>query len=150
MKSENLVPQLFVPDEEKAMDFLRHVRWPSGVYCPECKSFEVYNRGVQGKSRRYSCNSCGLNFNDLTGTVFANKKLPVGEIFYIIMNLDKKSVQRLSDELGHKWDSVYRVAHEFRESLLDKSTDPVLKGDVEIDEMYQSAGEKGLKKLSKD
>lgn len=30
--------------------------------------------------------------------------------------------------------------------LLDKSTDPVLSGDIEIDEMYQSAGSKGLKK----
>lgn len=150
MKSENLVVELFIPDEEKAMDFLRHIRWANGVYCPECKSFEVYKRGVQGKSRRYSCKSCGLNFSDLSGTVFANKKIPVGEIFYIIMNLDKKSVQRLSDELDHKWDSVYRVAQEFRESLLDKSSDPVLSGDVEIDEMYQSAGEKGLKKLSKD
>ncbi len=110
--------------------------------------FEIYNRGVQGKSHRYSCKKCGLNFSDLTGTVFANKKLPMGEMFYILMNLDKKSVKRLSEELGHKWDSVYRLAHEFRESLLDKSTDPVLSGDIEIDEMYQSAGNKGLKKTS--
>jgi hypothetical protein len=29
---------------------------------------------------------------------------------------------------------------------LDKSKDPVLSGDIEIDEMYQSSGNKGLKK----
>lgn len=33
------------------------------------------------------------------------------------MGLDKKSVERLLRELGHKWDSVYRLANEFRESL---------------------------------
>ena len=146
MKSKNLVAELFIPDEDKAMDFLRYIRWSDGVYCPDCKSFEIYNRGIQGKSKRYTCKNCGLNFSDFTGTIFANKKLPLGEMFYIIMNLDKKSVNRLSKELNHKWDTVYNIAQEFRESLMDKSKDPVLTGDVEIDEMYQSAGEKGLKK----
>lgn len=118
MKSNSLVLDLFIPDEDKAMVIFKNIRWGNGVYCPDCKSFEIYNRGVQGKSHRYSCKNCGLNFSDLTGTVFANKKLPMGEMFYIIMSLDKKSVKRLSEELGHKWDSVYRLAHEFRESFI--------------------------------
>jgi len=148
MKADSLVLELFIPDEDKAMKIFKQIRWSSGVYCPECKSFEIYNRGFQGKSQRYSCKKCGLNFSDLTGTIFANKKIPMGEMLYIIMSLDKKSVKRLSEELGHKWDSVYRIAQEFRESLLDKSKDPVLSGEIEIDEMYQSAGNKGLKKTS--
>jgi len=52
--------------------------------------------------------------------------------------------------LGHKWDSVYRIAQEFRECLVDESSDPVLSGEIEFDEMYQSAGAKGLKKTSED
>lgn len=40
-------------------------------------------------------------------------------------------------------DGVYRLAHAFRGSLLNESDDPVLSGEIEIDEMYQSAGEKG-------
>lgn len=150
MKGDDLVLDLFIPDEERAIEIFRQIRWSDGVYCPKCKSFEIYNRGVQGKTRRYSCKECGSNFSDLTGSIFANKKLPIGEMLYILMNLDKKSVKRLSEELGHKWDSVYHLAKEFRENLAEKAQDPILTEEIEIDEMYYSAGDKGLKKTTHD
>lgn len=148
MKGEDLGANLFVPDNERALNIFRCIRWSDGVYCPECHSDKVYKRGFVRKTpvRRYSCNECGKNFTDLTGTIFANKKLPMGEMLYIMSNLDKKSVNRLSEELGHKWESVYRLAKDFREFLAQKSPDPILSEDIEIDEMYYSAGEKGLKK----
>lgn len=110
MKEIDLVSKLCIPDEDRAMEIFRRIKWANGVHCPECNSFSIHKRGFQGKSRRYSCNNCRLNFSDLTGTIFANKKLSMGEMFYILMNLDKKSIKRLSEELGHKWDSVYRLA----------------------------------------
>lgn len=72
----------------------------------------------------------------------------MGEVFYIIFNLDKKSIKRLSEELGHKRDSIHRLAKDFKESLTKNLPDPILSGDIEIDEMYYSAGDKGLKKQS--
>jgi hypothetical protein len=51
-------------------------------------------------------------------------------MLYILMNLDKKSVKRLSEELSHKWDSVYRLVEEFRENLTEKSQDPILQEDI--------------------
>jgi transposase-like protein len=148
MKDGNLIRELCVPEDEKALDVFRCIRWSDGVYCPECRSFDTYKRGYLNKTqiRRYSCKICGKNFTDFTGTIFANKKLPLGEMFYIILNLDKKSIKRLSEELEHKWESIYRIGHEFRECLVEQSKDPVLSGEIEIDEMYQSAGDKGLKK----
>lgn len=148
MKGEDLGVKLLVPDEEKVLDLFRCIRWSGGVYCPECRSDKVYKRGFVRKTpvRRYSCNNCGKNFTDLTGTIFSNKKIPMGEVFYVIFNLDKKSVKRLSEELGHKWESIYRLSKDFKECLAENSSDPVLSGDIEIDEMYYSAGDKGLKK----
>lgn len=55
-------------------------------YCPKCKSFNINSRELQGKSRRYTCKNCELNFSDLTDSLLANRKLPVGEMFYILMN----------------------------------------------------------------
>lgn len=152
MIGRNLACELCVPEDERALDVFRCIRWSDGVYCPVCKSFEVYKRGYLNKTRikRYSCKTCKKNFTDLTGTIFANKKLPLGEMFYIIMNLDKKSIKHLAEELGHKWDSVYRIARQFRECVVNESDDPVLSGEIEFDEMYYSAGTKGLKKTSKD
>lgn len=146
MKEEDLISGLFIPDEERCIEIFRQLRWSNGVYCPYCKSFNVYNRGFKGKTRRYSCNSCETNFTDFTGTIFAHKKLSLGEMFYILANLDKKSVKRLSEELGHTRQSVYRLAKEFRRNLASSAPDPVLKGEVEIDEMYIHAGSKGVKK----
>jgi len=115
----DLVLELLIPDEETVLDFFRCIRWVDGVYCPECKSFDIYKRGFTNnkKVRRYSCNNCGKNFTDFTGTIFANKHLPLGEMFYIIINQDKKSTNRLSEELGHKWESVYQISNEFKECL---------------------------------
>lgn len=80
MKEDNLVLDLFIPGGERAIEIFRQIRWSNGVYCPKCKSFEIYNRGVLGKTRRYSCKECGSNFSDLTDSLFVNKKLPMGEI----------------------------------------------------------------------
>ena len=146
MKGVDLVSDLFIPDEKRAMDIFRGIRWANGVYCPSCHSLSIENRGSQGKSCRYSCNGCGLNFSDLTGTIFAKRKLPMGDMLYILFNLDKKSIKRLSEELGHKWGNLYHLAQDFKEDLAKKSGDPKLQGKIEIDEMYIHAGSKGLKK----
>lgn len=146
MKETNLMAELCIPSEERSMEVLRHIRWVDGVRCPQCNSKSIQNRGIQGKSKRYSCNKCGSNFSDLTGTIFANKNLPIGEMLYIISNLDKKSIKRLSEELGHNWISINRLAKEFKEKVAEKSEDPILSKDIEIDEMYYSTGFKGIKK----
>ncbi len=126
MDGSDSMSEFLIPDEERAMEIFRQIRWSEGVYCPGCRSFNVYNRGFQGKTRRYSCKKCELNFSDLTGSIFENKKLPMGEMLYILINLDKKSINRLSDELGHKWESVYRLSKEFKENLSEKSKDLIL------------------------
>ncbi|MDR0912513.1 MAG: transposase [Methanobrevibacter sp.] len=33
--SSELVNGLFVPDEKKAIDIFRSIRWSNGVYCPK-------------------------------------------------------------------------------------------------------------------
>ena len=129
MKSD-LVLELFISNEEKALNFFRCIRWSNGVYCPECGSYDVYKRGYvyNKRVRRYSCNECGNNFTDFSETIFANKHLPLGEMFYIILNQDKKSVNQLSKELGHKWESIDRLSKEFKEYLEKNTKDPVLSG----------------------
>jgi transposase-like protein len=96
--------------------------------------------------RRYLCRECEKHFTDLTGTIFSNKQLPLGESLYIITQLDKKSIKRLSEELGHKWETINRLAKDFKESLNQNTLDPLLKGKIEMDEMYIHAGDKGIKK----
>jgi len=150
MEEGNLIKELFIPDEEKAFEALRGMRWPEGVYCPRCKSHNLQKRGIRGVSQRYSCNDCELNFNDFTGTIFANKNMSLGEMFYILHNIDVESVKRLSEELERDWSTVNGLVKDFKRNLAENDGDPILIGEVEIDEMYIHAGDKGIKKNSRN
>jgi transposase-like protein len=107
-----------VPDEKVAMAFFRSIRWVNGVYCPKCKSYNINNRGIQGRTRRYSCKDCGSNFNDFTGTFFHKSKIPLGIMLYILFNLDNKTTTQLSEELDYSRQCISRISKLFRDKLL--------------------------------
>ena len=143
----------FVIDEEYAMKIFRHIRWTNGVYCPKCKSFDIYNRGMQKGSNkqpnRYSCNSCGSNFNDFTDTLFENGNVAFGKILYILVHIGHKSTVKLAKELKLHRNTVGRYHKKIREFLLENNVDPQFNGEIEMDEFYVIAGEKGIKKTPK-
>jgi hypothetical protein len=89
-----------------------------------------------------------LTLQTLQALYLRIKSYSLGEMFYILTNLDKKSVKRLSEELGRTRQSVYRLAKEFRQDLASSAPDPILQGEIELDEMYIHAGNKGIKKTS--
>ena len=111
-------PDIEVPDEKVAMAFFRSIRWVNGVYCPKCKSYNINNRGIQGRTRRYSCKDCGSNFNDFTGTFFHKSKIPLGIMLYILFNLDNKPTTQLSEELDYSRQCIARISKLFRDKLL--------------------------------
>ena len=111
-------PDIEVPDEKVAMAFFRSIRWVNGVYCPKCKSYNINNRGIQGRTRRYSCKDCGSNFNDFTGTFFHKSKIPLGIMLYILFNLDNKTTPQLSEELDYSRQCISRISKLFRDKLL--------------------------------
>ena len=111
-------PNIEVPEEKVAMAFFRSIRWVNGVYCPKCKSYNINNRGIQGRTRRYSCKDCGSNFNDFTGTFFHKSKIPLGIMLYILFNLDNKTTTQLSEELDYSRQCISRISKLFRDKLL--------------------------------
>ena len=150
MKDDEFNFGLLVPDDEKVLKLFKSIRWSNGVYCPICSSKNVIKHGFVGKIelQRYTCKECEKHFNDLTGTIFADKRIQLGESFYIITQLDKKSIKRLSEELGRKWETVNNLAKDFKKCLENNTKDPLLQGKIEIDEMYIYAGDKGIKKTN--
>jgi hypothetical protein len=69
-------------------------------------------------------------------------------IFYILFNLPFKSVNMLSKELPYSRKTITRIANLIRVNLEDNYKPPKLSGDIEFDEMYIAAGNKGVKKNS--
>jgi transposase-like protein len=136
----------FVMPEEFALKIFRSIRWADGVHCPECKSFKIHNRGQQSDSYRYSCNECGSNFSDFTNTPFEYSKIPFGKILYMLVHLKTKSVSQLAKELKLHRNTVARYHKRIREFLVENHVDPTFNGEIEMDETYIIAGEKGVKK----
>ena len=111
-------PNVEIPDDQVAMAFFRSVRWVNGVYCPKCKSYNINNRGNQGRTRRYTCKDCGANFNDFSGTIFHKSKIPLNVMLYILFNMDNKTTTQLSEELDYSRQCITRISKLFRERLL--------------------------------
>ena len=54
--------------------------------------------------------------------------LYIVKVLYNIKSGIKKSVNQLSEELGHKWESIDILSKEFKEYLDENMKDPVLSG----------------------
>lgn len=111
--------EIKTPDDKIAMAFFISLRWVNGVYCPQCKSYDIVNRGQQGRVRRYSCKNCKSNFNDFTGTIFHKSRIPMGMMLYVLFNMNDKTITQLSEETGYSRQCISRLKHLFEKKLLN-------------------------------
>ena len=136
----------FMPTEERCAEVLKEMRWKMGVRCPRCHSKRVKRHGKCRKYYdRYLCRECGRTFNDLTGTVFEGAKIEVREFVYAAKRLlERESMNQTSKELGRCFRTVMRV-RDLMSDVLAKKLVKKLEDEVEVDETYVSAGQKGTK-----
>ena len=139
-----------MPTEERCAEMLRESRWKDGVRCPRCRSKNVVKYGKWRKCyQKYRCNDCRCYFNDLTGTVFEDSKIGLREFIYAAKRLlEKESMNQISKELGRDFRTIMRI-RDLMTDVLAKRLVSKLKGEVEIDETYVSAGQKGTKCASR-
>jgi len=125
--------------DEQCLQYLRKCRFDGDVSCPHCAATTVTRKGTTAKgARQYHCRGCGSYFNDLTGTVFAGHQLSVEEMFYIIAQMNRRSVVDISRDLTRTYKTVLQFAHEATDSaeegtlvtaIMDSmETDPILAG----------------------
>lgn len=134
-----------MPDEEECIGVLRRIRWDDGVVCPHCSSRNVIRSGRHLYFyQRYLCKGCGRIFSDKTGTVFEGSRIPLRVWFFTALMLQYKvSILELSKTLEMYYDATYRMVRKLRESIYLNQIERKLKGIVEMDELYVTAGLKG-------
>lgn len=133
--------------EDKCLDYLEAMRWPSGVCCIECGSTNVsrITREAKSKNKRtrlYQCleKQCGHQFSPTAGTIFHDSHLPLEKWFMAIALIceAKKSLSacQLQRHLGiGSYRTAWHLAHRIREAMAEH--DLVLGGPaVETDETY--------------
>jgi transposase-like protein len=134
-------------DDAKCYELVRQHRWPEGVRCPTCDSAAVARHGrddTRPGRQRYRCAACGARFDDPTGTVLAGHHQPlrVSVLCLYLMGLDLSNRQ-IAQELDSSQPDVQLMTEQLRRGLTAKLPPAVLRGEVEIDEVYVVAGHKG-------
>jgi transposase len=122
------------PDDEACLKTILDRKYPDWQCdCGRIKLYKIKNRSS------YAC-ACGFQLNPLTGTVFANTKLPLTSWFYVIyvMTQTKSGVSAttIQRHLGVKYDTAWRMMMKVREMMVD---DTPLEGEIEADETYLRA-----------
>ena len=143
--------EVFLPDPEECYERLRRARFGATVSCVYCGEGDpVIKKGTTGKdAQQYRCKECETYFNDLTGTVFENRKFPIEEMFYMIKEMRSVPTARIAEDLGRDSDAVLDFRHTVQEACGE--IDEISLSEVcEADEIYVTAGEKGVEKEDED
>ena len=138
-------------DEDKCYDFLREILHPNGLHCPKCQC-SVEDSTIHRKDRApvlyYKCEN-GHVYNIFTKTVWQGTHHSCSVIIRILQGIAQGvSTRHLSQELGIDRKHLLERRHKLQ-NFVDEACirTPLLDKVTEVDEMYQNAGEKGVKHL---
>ena len=113
-------------DDAKCYEVVRELRWPQGVVCPGCGGGQVNKRGFhdhQAHRQRYECQTCGRQFDDLSGTIFEGHRqsLKTWVLCLYLMGLNLSNKQ-IAAELELNEDDVQVMATQLREGVMAKKS----------------------------
>lgn len=113
-------------------------KWGREPRCPGCGREEAWLDGSTSAGRaRYRCPACGLRFNALSGTIFANAKLPLHKIMGIVEVMCLNASLRLVElTCGVSHSTAFLWRHKIFSTVSGWQDRVVLSGRVWIDEMY--------------
>lgn len=119
-----------IPSETKIRKQLRKVIFGHNLRCPHCRSRKVY--AFEG---RYRCQKCRRPFTLLTGTWLAGSKLALRTLYALLWCWTQEIPVKQTSKLCHVSEvSVYTWFRKFRLHL--PQFEPILKGTVQMDEVY--------------
>lgn len=141
-------------DENACYQYLLDVLHPEGLRCPRCRAREGFqvHRYYREPVLDYRCPACGRVFNAWTGTGFEGTHYRPSVLVLIVRGFARgESTAQLARELRCSRKNLHTIRHQFQvqaQSALDRT--PLSDTEVEADEMYQNAGEKGIPHLDPD
>ena len=134
-------------DEDKCYHLLLELLHPEGLRCPRCQASEGFfvHRYFREPVLDYRC-PCGCVFNAWTGTVLQGTHDRPAQLVLLLRGFAHGvSSAQLARELSCSCKNVLKLRHKLQ-SLVRSGLDrtPLKDAEVEADEMYQNAGEKGI------
>ena len=139
--------EVFLPDPDECYERLRRARFGATVSCVYCGETDpVIKKGTTGKgAQQYRCKECETYFNDLTDSFFEHRKFPIEEMFYMIKEMRSVPTAQVASDLERDYEAVLNFRHDLQE-MCGQLDDLTLSDVCEADEIYVTAGEKGIEK----
>jgi transposase-like protein len=138
-------------DLDKAREHFEGIRWPKGVYCPYCGSFDRV-AALGGKSMGpgwYHCKDCRTKFTAAVGTIYERSHIPMTKWLLAthLMCASKKgmSAHQLHRMIGLPYKTAWFMCHRIREGMRELDPNSPLGGEgkiVEFDETFVGGKEK--------
>jgi len=135
---------VFLPSREGCFERLRLARFGETVTCVHCESKDIVKRGTTCKdAQQYWCKESETYFNDLTNTIFGQHRFDLEEMFYIVKEMRSETTAQIVRDLDRDYEPVLDFVHEVQDTSgeIDEFD---LHGVCEADEVYMTAGEKGI------
>jgi transposase-like protein len=137
-RSLSLKAILRMTDSEARARF-QAIRWADNggePFCPRCECTKIF---AYASRPIWKCRDCGHQFSVTSGTIFANRKLPIQDYLAaiaIFVNAVKGiSALQLGRDLDVQYKTAFVMAHKIREAIGDTQTG-TLSGTVEVDGAY--------------
>src|SRR6266478_1239911 len=141
--------------DESARRYLEEIRWPNGVVCPHCKNadqkriWEIQsNEAAKIRAGLYQCAECKKQFTVTVGTIFEDSHIPLRKwlVAWYLLCTSKKGISSLQIQrmlwgerdgkpLGSYHTALFMM-HRIRYALAHPAFTGMLKGVVEVDEIY--------------
>lgn len=127
--------------DKEAQETFKQIRWASTAgeaVCPKCGGVECYTF----KARKiWKCKACSHQFSVTSGTIFANRKLPVRDyllaIAIFVNGAKGHAALHLGRDLNVSYKTAFVLAHKLREAMeAEQNSVPNLTGDVAVDGAY--------------
>ena len=128
------------PDDTTAEAWFVERRWPDGIACPQCGSFNV-QIGAKHKTMPYRCREkeCGKRFSAKTGTVMEGSKVGLQKwiiaTYLMATSLKSVSSMKLHRDLKVNQRTAWFLAHRLR-AALSEGGKGLLTGPAEADETF--------------
>ena len=132
------------PNDRTAEEWFEKQRWPNGIWCPDCGSFNC----VVVKSRKpmpYRCRDCRAHFSVRKGTVMQSSKLGLQKwafaVYLMSSGIKGTASMKIARDLGIPQKTAWFLMQRIREGFT-RGADKPFPGPVEVDETFIGGKEK--------
>ena len=137
---------IYFSDDEKALEYLVHKRWPNGVRCTHCGCDRV---GYLATQRRWKCKekTCRKQFSVKNGTIMEGSPMGLDKwlcgLWMIVNAKNGISSCEIARALGITQKSAWFLLHRIRLAM-QTGTFEKLSGHVELDETFVGGKAKNM------